>query len=348
MIHLHPPRSIRPLVLGCLLFTFSATATEWSGDARLSASAGFDTNARRVYAAGSPDAAGSLQLAVEGLGRGDGWRLEGAYEVGARKFLLLPSEDTLVQSASGEGSLRLARPLIGGVSLTGKDRRGADRSYTDLGGRLWLGFLPDPRVEVRASFGARHFLFYPSFLYDFFAWEGAVTARYRLDRHHSFTAFGELGARRYYKSQANPPPGGSSAGLRQDQVLGAGVGYSFRGPWQASLTYSFLDEGSNSFGFRQSRHRLTGTAGVRLPWELLLLGQGTVQLTAYPDGIFLSPQQRLTEDDENHNGVSLKLLRPITDRLDVELRAALYQNTLRDSGLTYFRQVSGLGLTLRL
>lgn len=336
-------------MLACLLAcSASASGAEWTYAARLSASAGFDSNAVRAYGGSTPDAVGSLQLAVDGAGQGEGWRLDGSYEVGARKFLLEPSEDTLVQSASVEGALRLARPLQLGATLFAKDRRGAARSYTDVGGRAFLGFLPDPRVEVRGSFGARHFQFYPSFLYDFFAWEGALSARYRLDRHHSFTAFGELGARRYYKADANPPPGGTSPGIRQDQVLGAGLGYSFRGPWQASLTYSFVDEGSNSYGFRLTRHRITGTWGARLPWSLLLLAQATVQLTSYPDGIFLSPQQLLSEDDENHNGVSVKLLRPITDRLDVELRASLYQNSLRDSGLSYLRQVTWLGLTLRL
>lgn len=291
---------------------------------------------------------GSLQLSLAGVGRGENWRLDGSYEAGARKFLFQPSEDTVVQAASGEATFRINRPLIAGGTVFAKDRRGALRGYTDLSGRAFLSFVPDARVEVRASAGARHFLFHPSFLYDFAAVEGALTARYRLDRHHSFTAFGELGARAYYKAQALPRPGGSISGTRQDQVFGVGLGYAFRGPVQGSLTYSFLDESSNSYGFRQSRHRLTGTFGARLPWQLLFLAQGTVQLTSYPDGIFLTPQQQLQEDDENHNGVSIKLLRPLTERLEVELRAALYQNALQDSQLRYLRQVTWLGLTFRL
>ena len=67
------------------------------------------------------------------------------------------------------------------------------------------------------------------------------------------------------------------------------------------------------------RHRLTGNAGVRLPWQLTLLAQGSLGLTAYPDGIYLSPEIILVEEDEGQNSLSLKLARPVTQKVDAEL-----------------------------
>lgn len=326
----------------------TAAAMEWEGEIRGATLGGFDSNAVRGYGGDAPDGFGSLQLSLAGAGRGGRLSLGGGYELGGRKFALFPSEDTLVQAATADLSYRAARPLIAGLTFDGKDRRGALRSYTNLSARAFVSFVPDEALEVRAAIGGRWFRFYPSALYDFGALEGLVTARLRIDRRHHLTAFGELGSRDFSGAPAIAPPGGTPAGTRRDGVLSVGLGYSYRGPWQASVSWSFLDEGSNSYGFRLSRHRLDATFGVRLPWTLLLLGQGNVQLTSFPDGLYLAPDQQLREDDENHNGLSLKLLRPLTPHWDLELKAALYLNRLPDNGLTYLRQVTTVGLRFRL
>jgi len=334
------------LLAWVLLNPCLASSAELAGGARATLSVGADSNAVRGFAAAAPDGVASLQVSLDGEAKGSSWRAEASYEGGARKFLLFPTEDTLVQQALLRGQYRLARPLWLGLEATAKDRRGASRSYTDLVARAQLGFTPEARVEVQASAGVRRYWYLLS-LYSFVGLEGALSARYRLDRNHAFTGFAELGQRRY-DAQARPRPEGISPGRRQDQVLGAGLGYAYRGPFTASLGYTFFDEGSNSYGERLTRHRLTAAAGMRLPWQLMLLAQGSLQLTSYPDGIYLTPEQQLSEDDENHNSVSLKLLRPLTDRLDLEVKGAVYQNVLPQNAQRYLRAATWVGLSFRL
>jgi hypothetical protein len=176
-----------------------------------------------------------------------------------------------------------------------------------------------------------------------------LLGRYRFNRRHTLSVFGEYGSRRY-GVEARPPEGREDLvlGRRKDGALSAGAGYTYRGAWAAGLTYTFQEVSSNSFGETVLRHRLSGSAGLRLPWSVMLLAQGTLGLTRYPDGIFLSPEIILVEEDEGQNSLSLKLARPVSEHVDVELSYALYSTSLPRNGLSYFRQVLGVGLTWRL
>jgi hypothetical protein len=172
--------------------------------------------------------------------------------------------------------------------------------------------------------------------------------RYRFNRRHAMSVFGEYGARRH-GVQARPPPDvEASLGRREDVALSAGAGYTYRGPLALGLTYTFQELSSNSFGETVLRHRLSGSAGLRLPWNLTLLVQGALGLSRYPDGIFLSPEIVLVEEDEGQNSLSVKLARPVDEHLDAELSYGLYGTSLPRNDLSYMRQVVGLGLTWRL
>ena len=81
---------------------------------------------------------------------------------------------------------------------------------------------------------------------------------------------------------------------------------------------------------------------------LLLLAQGALVLGRYPDGVFLSPDIILTEDEEAQNTLSLRLVRPVSRSVDLELSAALYGTRLPRNGLSYTRAVAGVGLSWRL
>ncbi len=134
---------------------------------------------------------------------------------------------------------------------------------------------------------------------------------------------------------------------REDLVFHAGATYAYRGPVQLSLTYGYTEQASGSFGESFSRHRLSWTAGVRFLKRFTALAQLAVQQSHYPDGVFLSPEIVLLEDDESHNSGTLKVSYTVSERLDVEARAALYQNRLPGNDLTYFREVVSLGVTAR-
>jgi hypothetical protein len=342
-------------VLGVTALLPLASAAELSASARLSAGTGVDSNARRDYdqVPGGTQADGFVF--ATGGGRlqltGDKARVWGDYELGVRKFFQLSSEDVLVQTLAAEGSLLLGPTWALGLDGRGKDRRGGDRDYTDLGAFSFLELAASRALDLRAAAGARRFIYRPVFADSFTAAEFTVQAQYRFDRKHSIGLFGEFGLRSYNGAARADPrgPPDTSVSQRQDTAFLAGVSYSYRGPVALTLGYSFGGVSSNSFGETVFRHRISVAAGVRLPWDVTLLAQGAIQLANYPDGTYQSPDLILIEDD-NQSLVSLKILRPLTSHLDVDLRFALYHANVpqTDMTLTYLRQVAWIGITWRL
>ncbi|MGA9522966.1 MAG: hypothetical protein WBV82_15975 [Myxococcaceae bacterium] len=347
------------VALTLLLVSAVAHAADLEGRVRLSTGAGIDTNARRDYSQVGAVTDGMLSLtgAAEGQVLFERVQLRGSYDGGLRRFLLHPSEDVLIQAAEAEASVALGRVFGVGVQGRGRDRRGGERDYSDLAGSVFFDFVPDAALSLRAYVGGHRFVYWPVFDYSFAATEFGGSARYRLDKRHSLVAFGELGMRRY-NADARPAPALLSLqattgaeidlGQRLDTAFQVGGGWAWRGPFTLSLTYAWVDQASNSFGETSRRHRLTGTAGFRLPWKVYFFAQLTAQFTHFPDGVYLSPEvENLSEDSENHNSASVRFVRPVSKDIDVELRYALYQNRLPENGLDYLRQVGWIGLTWR-
>ena len=126
------------------------------------------------------------------------------------------------------------------------------------------------------------------------------------------------------------------------------MGYGYRGPVALTLGYGFQELASNSHGETVLRHRLSASAGVRLPLRFTLLAQGALVFSRYPDGVFLSPDIVLTEDDEAQNTLSMRLVRPLTASVDLELSGSVHGTRLPRNDLSFARQVAALGLTWRL
>jgi hypothetical protein len=348
------PRLLPALLLTTLALAGDAHAADVAGSVRATGRLMLDSNAPRDFSddsAGSPvpDVAFSLLAAGEGRITGERLQLVGRYELGGRKYLRYANEDVLAQAAAVEGSMALGTMLGLGVEGRAKDRRGGSRDYSDLSASAFAEYAPDVRLALRVRVGAHRFVYRPDAQANFGGPEVGFLGRYRFNRRHALTVSSEYGSRNY-RVQARPPSGreGSSLGRRKDGALSAGVGYTYRGPAALGLTYTFQEVSSNSFGETVLRHRLSGSAGVRLPWRLMLLAQGTLGLSHYPDGIFLSPEIILVEEDEGQNSLSLKLARPLSEHLDVELSYAVYSTSLPRNALSYFRQVAGVGLTWRL
>ncbi len=329
-----------------------ALAAEWQGSLRGTGRLLVDSNAPRDFTDGAAAGPGSdLALSVLGVaeGRGTGERAQvvGRYELGARKYVDYATEDTLVQAGALEGSLALGTEWGVGAEGHAKDRRGGSRAYSDLGASLFAEYAPDVRLALRLRGGARRFVYRPDHTADFGGLELGALGRYRLTPRHTLSVFGEWGSRRY-GPLARPFLGVSaSPGRRQDGALVAGVGWAYRGPVKLSLSYAFQEVSSNSFGETVLRHRLIGSAGVRLPWRVTLLAQGTLGLSRYPDGIYLSPEIILVEEDEGQNSLSLKLARPVSARVDLELSWGIWSTRLPRNDLRYTRQVFGVGVTWR-
>lgn len=343
---------VRASLLALLLTSALAAAAEKQGSARVGLELGADTNpAREFGVATRPDVLATVRAGGEGLYRFDRFQLVGAYDLGARKFLQISTEDTLVQAASLDFAAALSDTFGAGLEGRIKDRRGGSRSYSDLVGGPFVEYVPDARLNLRLRLMGHRFHYPEALDYSFGAPELGLTARYRFDRRHSVLAFFDGGQRTYLgRARAHPlnvvdevvaPP------RRVDSAFFVGTSYSYRGPFAFTAAYSFADQTSNSFGEAQQRHRVGVTFGYRLPFRIIALAQASVQLARYPDGVFLSPEIILVEDDENLNSLTLKLSRALSSRFDVEVRYGLYAITLSRNDLNYLRQIGSVGVTAR-
>lgn len=348
-------RPLRRLLfaLGVVVLAGGARAADVEGRLRVSGRLLVDGNAPRDFTVGRTSADTTdlvLSLLASGEARctAERWQLVGRYDGGVRRYKDYGDEDALVQSAALEGSFALGTSLGLGVEARAKDRRGDSRAYTDLGATAFLEYAPDARLSLRVRAGAHRFLYRPDFSASFGGPEGGFLARYRLDRRHALTLSGEYGSRGYSTlARSLAPQEPSLAPRRHDGTLLASVGYTYKGPVALSLAYAYLQTDSNSYGESVHRHRLSATAGVRLPWKWTLLAQGALGFNRYPDGVYLSPEIILLDDDEAQNLLSLRLVRPLNASVDLELSYAAYATGLPRNDLFYFRQVGGVGLTWR-
>jgi hypothetical protein len=345
----------RTLSMLMALGATAALATDFKGDAHVWAGTGIDSNPRRDFTSQGigtpPDAFAAAVVTGSGLLQNDWGRLSGSYDFGGRKFLLYPSEDTLVQALTLDGTAALGEYFELGVLGRLRDRRGADRDYTDLSAEAALSFVPDAAVDVRAHVAAHRFLYWNRFSTSFWGPQFGLSASYRFTKRHSVFISADFEPRRfnadaYFKrdDEGEPPPPPTQ---RRDSFFSVGLGYSYRGPFMLTAQYAYLDSSSNSFGETYRRHRFSGTAGLRLPLNFTLLVSGAVQFAQYPDGVFLSSDLIVLEDDENSNSLSIKLVHPLGEHFDLDFKYAVYFNRLLRNDLTYLRMVGSVGIGWR-
>jgi hypothetical protein len=278
--------------------------------------------------------------------------VDATYDVGGRKFITQPEQDTIIQSATLLATAFLPRGFS--ISLDGRarDRRGAERDYTDLVADLMVEFQPDAQLDFRVRGGAHRFIFWVpgTFRESFYAPEAGLSVRYRFNKRHSISLFGDISFRTFNSPQFEPegdqvvPKDGT---VRNDTYFLAGAAYTFKGPVNVTLSYAYLDSSSNSFGESYRQHRIGLLFGVTLPWELTFLLNGQLRLSQYPDGIFLSPDILPLLDDENLSSVSAKLVRPIGEHVDIDLRYAFFYGTLPQNGFLYLRHTASIGVSVR-
>ncbi|WP_095979585.1 hypothetical protein [Melittangium boletus] len=330
-----------------------AHAADVEGRLRVTGRMLMDGNAPRDFTQGNrladtSDLVFGLLASAEGRYTAERWQLVGRYDGGGRAYLSFTQENTWVQSVALEGSHALGPTLGVGVEGRVKDRRGGTRAYSDLAASAFTEYAPDARLALRLRAGAHRFLYRPDYSASFGGLEAGALVRYRIDRRHALSLSGEYGARRYpFAARLAPDAPPRLTDRRRDGALLASVGYTYKGPLSLGLGYSYVETRSNSFGESMQRHRLSATAGVRLPAKLMLLGQGALGINLYPDRIYLSPEIALLEDDEAQNMLSLRLVRPMSEHVDLELSYAAYGTRLPQNNLYYSRQVGGVGLTWR-
>jgi hypothetical protein len=344
-----------------LAFTFfvslSAIAQpKTTGQGRWWVGGGFDSNAARDFVTAGrvtvPDGFGFSMGSLEGRLRWRGFALGGAAELATRHFFTQRSEDLLVQSAQAQAQVALGR--LFDISVLGRlrDRRGAQRDYSDFAGEAAVTFAPDAKVEATLRGALNRFSFWPRPAYGFFGPGVGLTARYRFDARHTLSLSGHFSPRAYDGQRNVDPrvgPDEQPMGQRRDVFATGSFGYSYRGSFLFSVSYTYLEQASNAYGESLRRHRVAANAGFRLPARLSLLTALVLQASFFPDNIFLSPDLQVVEDDENSSYFTAKLVVPLIDKLDLDLRYAFYLNVLPGQTLfVYTRHVASVGLAISL
>lgn len=337
------------LVCVVVVLAAPAYAAELNGRARAAVAVGIDTNPRRDFV--SSGSGTPTDIVFQGLAnlfgavQGERASLSGSYDIGARKFLLLGSEDTVIQTLQLDGVLWAGRSFGFGLSGRARDRRGAQRDYTDLQAELNLQFVPDGSLDFRVWGSAHRFIFWAGFGASFWAPEGGLTARYRFNKRHSVNVLGHVSFRTFNSMTIDDPtvmPPLDPA-VRKDFFALASVAYWYRGPVVFSLSYGYMDSSSNSYGWSLRQHRVGLVFGAPLFWKLMVMLDVNLRFNDYPSGIFIDDRiLTLDESGENLSSGVLKLVRPLGEHLDLELRYGFYYGRLPKNDFVYLRHVGTL------
>jgi hypothetical protein len=351
-------RRIAPIALlvPCLALT---GATPWAIESHVASDSGWDTNVYRNFA----DSA-SASLPGGGLVIGDGFlqidgdldvsgrpwshqRTELTAELGARLFATQGPEDALVGQAMLVHDIALSRKIVLKFDASGKDKwvDDDDRAFANYGAGAGVSIGPWLRTRLDLRAGYQAFDYFPDTDFS----EQGPSASATLVSNPWRKQYFHVGYRlmpQYYQG-AQLLPSGAAVGQRFDWYHVATAGYALQAPFVLSLTYSFVDDQSDSYGESFLRHRVELLVGVLLPWGIYLVGGGALQITSYPDGLYLSPQLLLLEDDDDLNDVSVKVSKDIGKGFAVEARYGYYRNDFEQNGLAYERQVAYLGVVWR-
>lgn len=135
-----------------------------------------------------------------------------------------------------------------------------------------------------------------------------------------------------------------ASGTRRDEDWILDLGVTYRGALVARLGYGFRSQRSSSPVENVDRHQLFASAVVALPWALDL---GLDLRLQFSDGAALSADLQLAEADEDQNVVQAKLLRPLGDNVDLELRYSFFASQFGTAEAAEFtRHTAFVGLAI--
>lgn len=318
---------------------------------RLSLSPTWDSNVHRrsartgVVADGALVLVGGLDLQWEPV---PGQLTTLSWDGGGKLFSAERGADQAANALVAGHELLLADGLSGGVELRLKDRsvRNGDRAYTDLGAGASLQLHPGSFASPRLRAGYRSFVYAPDEAWSASGPWAGISVAIRPWSRHQFNAGYELQLRSFPDGDAFDAAG-TPLGPRRDLVHQGQLGWSLRSRFLLSVGYLLAVTDSNSSGFSSLRHQLQAVAGVRLPAELFLNAQASLQYLVFPEGIRFSEDLLFGADDENLSSLSLKLSRPLGGDFTVEVRYQLYLATFARAPIGFERHVAGAGLGWR-
>ncbi len=284
---------------------------------------------------------------------GDGQGLDLKFRSGGKLYRRFEQEDALLN----QGDVRyFLQPLAAweqrwifvttAASLKDSTEEGRLRDYLRASAGAGLGLSLGP-LTLTAGAGAALFVFKPDRRLSNSGPTSELGAQLRLSEAWALRAGVNLQEKRYPSSRfvARETTGEivrDELTLRLDKVQSVSAGLAWRGPVVASLDLSWLDNASNSDGQSVERTGAALTITAPLPWSVLVSATASLQQTAYGDEIFID--ETLAVDEDNRNSLVVEVERPISERVGVALRYALYGQEFGAASADYGRQLFFLGL----
>jgi hypothetical protein len=278
----------------------------------------------------------------------------GEYVVGGKLFLREADEDALINQLDASYQYRMDEYMLPGAELSFKDLTlyGSDRSYTMFTADAFSDFPLWKGGTVRAKGGWRAFFYRPDDNYSNMGAIAGVSVRQRATSRLGFSLSYEYQDRDYNGRIYRLVPDIAGAmkiirtqSLREDGTHILSAGFDYHRGVLVSGGYTLLYNESDSVGETIFRHRAMLLLSAKPFWEIFVHAIGTLQFTTFVDGLFVSQQLFLEEDDENQNSLVIKISREIGHRVSAEMKYGLYVSEFSSEGLYFIRQVYFAGLS---
>lgn len=294
-------------------------------------------------------------------------RLQASYTLGAKRFFRESTEDLLTHNLTVTTLHRWSPRWDLGVSgwlQSSRIRRGT-RDYNLGIGQATLGLRLADSWRLELGAGGRGFRFYAEDNFDYWGPQASLRLSFSPEKRWAASVRGAWVHRRYrgpalievdqengrtilaFCDETNRELYDCVPGNRLDHEGQLDLG----GRWQSGpllLRGGYLLRLQRSTGDLENinRHRLY----LNLTWALPVWGMtsnlmGTLQLN---DGVSVTDQKFLAQDDENQNALRVQLRKPLNDTLDLELNYALFANQFSTADVSFVRQTVFLGLRVHL
>ncbi len=365
--------SARPLLTAALaILTQPAVdskphAIRTDGRVRATLGAEWDTNAKRALS-------DTANLTQDGLSRlvldlagsveigGAHW-LDLGYVLGAKRFFTESSEDLWVHDLRGTTTHRLTTGMTASLFSSFRSNRiksglrdydlfhiGAEWRYQPIktlrfmlhGGFQNFSFAPEQRFAYRGPEFGGTISFNPTPKLQLQGGLEVIRRDYRGNALVVGTRIVENTEEAVLTFCDDPLEGLTCTPIeRDDQELRYKLGIVYQGGFIVGADYLLMVQRSTSNLEDIDRHRASAFISLWLPLKLSLSLLGQIQ---FSQGVSVTQNRLLQEDDEAQNSVELQLARHVTTHLRLELRYAFFRNQFNSNNVHFARHTVYVGL----
>ncbi|MDP8224867.1 MAG: hypothetical protein P9L99_16020 [Candidatus Lernaella stagnicola] len=364
-IHDQVRRRAGPVLWFVCLWAALGAGAAWAGDVdlknRASLSAEYDDN---VYKA-------NRDLTADFLGRlfydfGLNWRITPNniwltnYQLGGKLYAQETEEDTIINQLQLGYTNYSIRTVQMGVQGSAKLRniRSAEEDYLKFIGRAFVGkrFIDSIYAGIHAQYS--EFDFRGSDYYDY--WTQLYGAEFRYDFKRTFS----VGAGYNYERKTYPFNALRNIGeenillverddKRKDNLneVRASVRYQTaffeRLPFMTTLTYTYQNNASNSYGDAYDNHRVTVGLSQYVLEDTSVHFVGTFQFRDSKEKVLIPHSYSIEEDDENYNQIQARLTHSFTEYFSLYGSYQRFWSNFDHDRLSFVRNLYALGITFR-